>query len=36
MAPPLSITEEEIDTAMEILDESLAAVLAGQAEVATP
>jgi len=36
MAPPLSITEEEIDAAMEILDESLAAVLAGQAEVATP
>ena len=35
MAPPLSITEEEIDTAREILDESLAAVLAGQAEVAT-
>ena len=34
MAPPLSITEEEIDTAMEILDESLAAVLAGQAEAA--
>ncbi len=36
MAPPLSITEEEIDTAMEILDESLAAVLAGQAELAAP
>ena len=36
MAPPLSITEEEIDTAMEILDESLAAVLAGQAEAAAP
>ncbi|HSJ93885.1 MAG TPA: hypothetical protein VK896_07600, partial [Gaiellaceae bacterium] len=34
MAPPLSFTEEEIDTAMEILDESLAAVLAGQAEAA--
>ena len=36
MAPPLSITEEEIDTATEILDESLAAVLAGHAEAAAP
>ena len=34
MAPPLSITEEEIDTAMTILDESLAAVLARDAELA--
>jgi 2,2-dialkylglycine decarboxylase (pyruvate) len=34
MAPPLSISEEEIDTAIEILDESLAAVLAGNAELA--
>ncbi len=36
MAPPLSITDEEIDTAIEILDESLVAVLAGRAEVAAP
>jgi 4-aminobutyrate aminotransferase-like enzyme len=28
MAPPLSITEDEIDLAVSILDESLAAVLA--------
>ena len=34
MAPPLSITEEEIDTAMTILDESLTAVLARDAELA--
>ena len=34
MAPPLSITEEEIDTAMAILDESLTAVLARDAELA--
>jgi 2,2-dialkylglycine decarboxylase (pyruvate) len=36
MAPPLSITEEEIDTALEILDESLTSVLAGHAEAAAP
>jgi len=34
MAPPLSITEEEIDTAMTILDESLTAVLVRDAELA--
>lgn len=30
MAPPLSITEDEIDTAIQIIDESLAAVLASR------
>jgi 2,2-dialkylglycine decarboxylase (pyruvate) len=34
MAPPLSITEDEIDTAVSILDEALTAVLAGDAELA--
>jgi 2,2-dialkylglycine decarboxylase (pyruvate) len=34
MAPPLSIAEDEIDTAVSILDESLAAVLARDAELA--
>jgi 2,2-dialkylglycine decarboxylase (pyruvate) len=34
MAPPLSITEDEIDTAMAILDEALTAVLARDAELA--
>ena len=31
MAPPLSITEDEIDTALGIIDESLTAVLAARA-----
>ena len=36
MAPPLSITEEEIDLAVTVLDESLSAVLArGVGAVAT-
>jgi len=30
MAPPLSITESEIDTAITIIDESLTAVLASR------
>ncbi len=34
MAPPLSIAEGEIDTAVEILDESLVAVLASRSELA--
>ncbi len=33
MAPPLSITEEEIDTAIQIIDEALAAVLASHAHL---
>lgn len=35
MAPPLSITEDEIDIAVEIIDESLTAVLASGAHTAT-
>ena len=34
MAPPLSIEEAEIDVAVEILDASIAAVLAANAELA--
>jgi len=32
MAPPLSITESEIDTAIEIIDDALMAVLASRPE----
>ncbi len=33
MAPPLTISEDEIDLAVEILDESLTAVLAKRPEL---
>ena len=33
MAPPLTITEDEVDLAVEILDESLTAVLAKRPEL---
>jgi 4-aminobutyrate aminotransferase-like enzyme len=34
MAPPLTISDDEVDLAMEILDESLAAVTAAAARPA--
>jgi 4-aminobutyrate aminotransferase-like enzyme len=34
MAPPLSISEEEIDTALTILDEAIAGVLADRPQLA--
>jgi len=34
MAPPLTIAEDEIDSAVEILDSSLGAVLSDRPEVA--
>jgi 2,2-dialkylglycine decarboxylase (pyruvate) len=36
LAPPLTVTEDEIDVAVEILDASIAAVLAGRAAAAAP
>jgi 4-aminobutyrate aminotransferase-like enzyme len=34
MAPPLTISEDEIDLAVEMLDSALAAVLAGRSQPA--
>jgi 2,2-dialkylglycine decarboxylase (pyruvate) len=36
LAPPLTVTEDEIDLAVEILDTSLTAVLAGSSRTAAP
>jgi len=36
LAPPLTVTEDEIDVAVEILDASIAAVLAGRTPAAAP
>jgi 4-aminobutyrate aminotransferase-like enzyme len=35
MAPPLSITESEIDTAIAIIDEAITAVLASSSQANT-
>jgi 2,2-dialkylglycine decarboxylase (pyruvate) len=36
LAPPLTVTEDEIDVAVEILDAAIAAVLAGRTPAAAP